>query len=227
MHRGLMPRRAAAGIVTTAILLLSAYCPTLAADATSTPRATVGYVLPLARAVDDGGSERTVGWLRNNGIYTFNATRLAQGGDFVTADQLNVASSGTSGYATNAGAAATATTAGFANNSGWAAGSNWALGADTATNAANATWANASAMSNWATASGTASYAENSNRATSSARADSASRADSAAKADTADTITSGVVNSVTGFSAEANHCFRISTTGGSYSACLSGDTGY
>lgn len=144
----------------------------LAADAATAPRAPVGYTLPLARALDDTGSERTADWLRNNGVYTQNASRLAQGGGFVSADQLNVASSntaGSAGFATSAGSASTAgfaTSAGTAASASWATSANWASGSDRATSAGTADRATTAGVADRATSAGTA------DRATTAASAD-------------------------------------------------------
>lgn len=54
--------------------------PAWAMDAAQAPRAQVGYTLPAARAiVDDAGAERGVDWLRNNGLYSANASKLWDG----------------------------------------------------------------------------------------------------------------------------------------------------
>lgn len=54
--------------------------PAWAMDAAQAPRAQVGYTLPAARAiVDDAGTERGVDWLRNNGLYSANASKLWDG----------------------------------------------------------------------------------------------------------------------------------------------------
>lgn len=175
----------------------------LAADAATAPRAPVGYTLPLARALDDTGSERTADWLRNNGVYTQNASRLAQGGGFVSADQLNVASSntaGSAGFATSAGSASTAgfaTSAGTAASAGWATSANWASGSDRATSAGTADRATTAGVADRATTAGSADWAVSANTANlsnSSAYAANAGFATNAGRATTAGNFDSGRV---------------------------------
>jgi hypothetical protein len=180
---------------TTALVLLVAGWTGHAAadDAVGAGRAQVGYTLPLARAVNDGGSERDVGWLRNNGIYSDNAAKLAQGGGFVSADQLSVANAANASRAASAGSADTATfstsagsaaTAAWSTNAGWSSTAAWADGATSANTATRAGTADSATVAGFANSAGTAGSADTANRANTSAYADNSGRSNTSGYAD-------------------------------------------
>lgn len=108
-----MNRRTSLGGVAVAFalgvgLVTAVAAPVLAADATTAPRAQVGYSWPVARGlVDNTGEERSVEWLRHNGVFAENATKLYDGSKklFVENSSLSVQ---------------------------WASQSEWAGGADSA-----------------------------------------------------------------------------------------------
>lgn len=183
---------------TTALVLLVAGWTGHAAadDAVGAGRAQVGYTLPLARAVIDGGSERDVGWLRNNGIYSDNAAKLAQDGGFVSADQLSVAnasnaanatraaSAGSADIATFSTSAGSAATAAWSTNAGWSSRAAWADGATSANTATRAGTADSATVAGFANSAGTAGSADSANRASTSAYADNSGRSNTSGYAD-------------------------------------------
>jgi hypothetical protein len=133
--RPALAKRLIIGAVTMAVA--GTATPLWALDATQAPRAQVGFALPLARGLVDGtGAERSADWLRANGLYAANASKLwdgwrgqfvdntglavqaagqsntlLQNGSYVGASSLNVANAVNALNATNAGTATTAWTA--------------------------------------------------------------------------------------------------------------------